>query len=122
MLADRESISDIESISERERISQAEMVLVGLGEEFDDSMLQDCPQYAEGREKLELWGLARSYRRGLISAAGSIQKVRRTARLSGRRKGLVRNREGVSGHRKGLVRNREGVSLRRKGSVWHWRI
>lgn len=57
MLADRESISDIESISERERISQAEMVLVGLGEEFDDSMLQDCPQYAEGREKLGAMGL-----------------------------------------------------------------
>lgn len=57
MLSDRERISDRESISDRERISRAEMVLVGLGEEFDDGMLQDCPQYADGREKLGAMGL-----------------------------------------------------------------
>lgn len=36
-----------------EKISEAEMILVGLGEEFDDYMLQKCPEYVNGAEKLK---------------------------------------------------------------------
>lgn len=37
----------------REKISEAEMVLVGLGEEFDDNVLRKCPEYADGVKKLK---------------------------------------------------------------------
>lgn len=37
----------------RKKISEADMILVGLGEEFDDSMLQECSEYAGGVEKLK---------------------------------------------------------------------
>lgn len=42
----------------REKVSEAEMVLVGLGEEFDDYMLQKCPGYVNGAERLKTMGLS----------------------------------------------------------------
>ncbi len=43
-------------LSYREKISEAEMILVGLGEEFDDSVLQKSPEYVNGAEKLKAMG------------------------------------------------------------------
>lgn len=42
-----------EALLYREKISEADMILVGLGEEFDDGMLQECSEYASGVEKLK---------------------------------------------------------------------
>lgn len=44
-------------LSYRGKISEAEMILVGLGEEFDDSMLRGCSEYADGIERLKAMGL-----------------------------------------------------------------
>lgn len=41
-----------------EKFSEAEMILVGIGEEFDDDVRQKSPEYANGAEKLKEMGLS----------------------------------------------------------------
>lgn len=52
LLYHNEALHPDEALSYRDKISEAEMILIGLGEEFDNDMLQKCPEYAKGAEKL----------------------------------------------------------------------
>lgn len=47
----------MEEFSIRERIAGAEMILVGLGEEFDDSLLQGSAEHGSGAQKLREAGM-----------------------------------------------------------------
>lgn len=64
----------------RDRISEAEMVLVGLGEEFDDSALRKEPRYADGAEKLKAMGLDSFLPAwgGFCAGIGEIKGINRT--------------------------------------------
>lgn len=56
-LCRNEAFTSAEAQLCRDKISEAEMVLVGLGEEFDCNGLQKCPQYGAGMESLNAMGL-----------------------------------------------------------------